>query len=433
MAEPLSRRQLLGAAAKSAVALALGAAFPAVVRARTKTTITYMVNAGYDASAVAQEMIPKHFTPETGIEVNIVSIAFADVFPKTVLAAKSESGAYDLVQMNRNTLPALVQPNLLVPIDNYVNPETLKDLFPVHRKFVTFGGKMYAYPYSSDLRCLYYRSDVLGRHGLSVPTNWGEQLHAARTVNHPPEMYGMLLAGSNAGPGVWVLADFIHQAGGSILDAKNQPSVDTAAAIEGLTYFVDLYRKYKVLPPGTPTYQWTNTRTIFPQGTAAMVQEFEDIYPLLNAPDSKIIGKYGLAPIPGLRRAGTNQGGWLLGIPKGAKHPKEAGQLMDFVLSKKVQLAMSQKTGALSARQSVFHDLIVEGKPNLPRWNPLGKSRWEFYREITATSYALPRVAQEPAIENVLGEALSACFAGLETPKSAMKKAQGQIAALLKG
>lgn len=424
-------RFLGGAAALAGVAVAgpfVGSA-GATTRRRKSVTISYMVGAGSPFSEVVQKMIKPVFTKETGINVNIVELPYEQTFPKAILEARNKSGAYDVIQINRPSLAAFVEPKYLLPIGEHISASVLSDLFPAHRKYVTFNGKAYAVPHSNDVRALYYRTDLFKQAGLKPPTNWKQMESQAKQLTQSNgSRYGLILAGSAKGPGVWVLADLIAQNGGEILDANGQPRVDSPEAIEALDFFVRLLNTDKVLPPGTSNYVWADTRTLFPQGKGAMVQEFNDIIPLLDDPSNSVVaGKYDLALIPGNVKKATNNAGWLVAIPVGAKHPDEAGKLIEFIVGMQAQTAMSKQTGTLSGRKSVVNSLIAKGKPNRPKGDPNGKARWAFYKQVVATTYELPRTAKEPAIETILGRALSSALSKQSSPKDAMTSAAKAI------
>lgn len=432
--QTVSRRGFL----KTAGALAGAAVVPANVlgspvrRAlKSPVTLNYMVAGGSPFSEVVQKMLPT-FTKQSGIKVNVIELPYENTYPKAIIEARNKTGAYDVIQMNRPTLAAFAEPKYLVPLEDYVSSSVIADLFPVHRNYVTFNGSVYAVPHSNDLRCLYYRTDLFHAAGYTrPPANWKEMEAMAKHLTRGAR-YGLILAGSPKGPGIWVLADFITQNGGSILDAHGQPALSQPAAVEALDFFVRLLNSDRVLPPGTPNYLWADTRTLFPEGKGAMVQEFNDIIPLLDSPQTSVIrGKYDLALIPGNVRKATNNAGWLVGIPVGTKYPKEAGKLIDFILSIPAQTAMCRVSGTLSPRKSVIDHLIAIGKPNRSKGDPTGKARWEFYREVIATTYELPRTPAEPQIETILGQALSSALTQQQSAQAAMATAQSQVKQLV--
>jgi ABC-type glycerol-3-phosphate transport system substrate-binding protein len=162
-----------------------------------------------------------------------------------------------------------------------------------------------------------------------------------------------------------------------------------------------------------------------------MVQEFNDIIPLLDDPKNSVVrGKYDLALMPGNVRRGTNNAGWLVGIPVGSKHPKEAGKLIEFLVSMQAQTAMCRTSGTLSGRKSVIDFLIKTGKSGRPKGDPYGKARWAFYKQVIAMTYELPRTPKEPAIETILGQALSSALTQQQSAKDAMKTAAKAISRL---
>jgi ABC-type glycerol-3-phosphate transport system substrate-binding protein len=193
----------------------------------------------------------------------------------------------------------------------------------------------------------------------------------------------------------------------------------------------DMVREYEVAPPSTADNMWGETRNLFSQGRGAMVIEFNDIVPLLEGPDSAVAGKYDLALLPGDARRGTNNAGWLLGIPQGAENPENAGKLIEWIMSPEIQVHMARESGTLSGRQSVIEQLIETGEEGLPTGDVNGKARWAFYQDVIETTYELPRTSKEPEIEEVLGEALTAALSGAQTPEAALTEAGTKVESLL--
>jgi len=412
-----------------AVLFAVFAISPIIVAGQA---VRYMVASGSPFSVAVLKRIPE-FEKTTGIKVEVIELPYEQTLSKSILEARNKSGAFDVIQINRPSLAALAEPGLLLPLEKYVSKNMIDDLFPVHKIYTTFGGKLYAVPHSNDIRCLYYRTDLFKQAGIKkVPENWDDMLAAAQKLNAPGKgTYGLLMAGSPKGPGIWVLSDFIYQAGGDILDAQGKVAFDSPAGKRGLQFMADLVLKYKVAASGTPDYMWGDTRNNFAQGRGAMVIEFNDIIPLLEGSDSAVAGKYDLALLPKDVRRGTNNAGWLLAIPQGAKNPGGAGKLIDWIMSPDIQMTMSRVSGTLSGRKSVIDQLIATGKAGLPTGDVNGKARWEFYKKVIETTYELPRNSNEPAIEDALGQAVGAALSGAQTADVAITVAAAKVRSVL--
>ena len=392
------------------------------------STVKYMVAAGSPFSVAVVKRLPE-FEQAGGIPVEVLELPYEQTLSKSILEAKNESGAYDVIQINRPSLAALVEPGLLLPLDDLLSETLINDLFPVHRDFATFDDQLYAVPHSNDLRALYYRTDLFEAAGIAkAPATWDEMLAAAQQLNAPDQgLSGLLLAGSPKGPGVWVLSDFVYQAGGSILDDEGNVALDSPEAKRGLQFMTDLVTKYNVAPSGTADYMWGDTRNNFAQGRGAMVIEFNDIIPLLEAADSAVKGKYDLALLPGDARRGTNNAGWLLGIPRGAQNLDCAAQLIEWIMSPDIQAHMSRESGTLSGRASVIDKLISEGEEGLPTGDVNGKARWEFYKQVIDTTYELPRTSLEPQIEDAIAQGLTAALSGATEPDAAMDEIAAKV------
>src|SRR5690348_4578917 len=109
-AEFLKRTGVLAAAA-AVPAGVIEAARPLTSRASAaKVTINYMVAGGSPFSEVVQKMLPM-FTAQQGIKVNVVTLPYEQTFSKAVIEARNRTGAYDVIQMNRPTLPAFIAPS----------------------------------------------------------------------------------------------------------------------------------------------------------------------------------------------------------------------------------------------------------------------------------------------------------------------------------
>src|SRR5690606_23172191 len=86
------------------------------------------------------------------------------------------------------------------------------------RRSLSYNGDVYAFPLYADQPYLFYRADLLDRHGLPVPETWEELDHAARTVMRAGDApYGLLLQGAVFEGLTCNVAEFVADAGGSIL------------------------------------------------------------------------------------------------------------------------------------------------------------------------------------------------------------------------
>ena len=117
---------------------------------------------------------------------------------------------------------------------------------------------------------LYYRADLFAKYNVKPPTTCEEFLDAARKLTLPAsanggtELYGFGMRGGRGGQDNWgpfVLSQATFTPGG----------LTSAKAIAANTWYVDLFRKYKVAPPSTPNDGFNEIISAFKSGRTAMI------------------------------------------------------------------------------------------------------------------------------------------------------------------
>ena len=71
-----------------------------------------------------------------------------------------------------------------MPIDRMMADDkvTLDRYYPAHQLGVTYGGKIYGLPLRGHAQLMFYRKDLLEKHGLSVPKTWAELARVAKVI-----------------------------------------------------------------------------------------------------------------------------------------------------------------------------------------------------------------------------------------------------------
>jgi cellobiose transport system substrate-binding protein len=102
-----------------------------------------------------------------------------------------------------------------------------------------------------------------------------------------------------------------------------------------------------------------------------------------NAPGSN--GKWNIALMP---EGSGNWGGSFLTIPKASKHPKEAFELIKYLLSPKTQLEMFKKSGNFPSTPSIYNDpAVVDFKDPFFSDAEIGKIYAEAAKKVVPVYY----------------------------------------------
>ena len=195
-------------------------------------------------------------------------------------------------------------------------------------------GKLYGIPYASDGGMLYYRSDLMKAAGIAdAPKTWAEMMADCKKIQATPQGKGL---GCYAGQfekyeGLTVnFSEAVNSAGGQITDDQGKPNVNTPEAKKGLDFLVNGF-KSGVIPKAAITYKEEEGRRDFQAGKLIFHRQWPYQYNLASKNDgsSKVVGKFGVAPLPGLDGPGKSTlGGHNLAISKFAKNKATA---LDFV------------------------------------------------------------------------------------------------------
>ncbi|MET8180661.1 ABC transporter substrate-binding protein [Streptomyces sp. NPDC005336] len=209
----------------------------------------------------------------------------------------------------------------------------LDKMLPAVVKTGEYFGKQYAIPFNTNAGLLFYRKDLLDKAGAQPPTTWKAMKAACAKVEKLPEGKGI---GCYAGQfdkyeGLTVnFSEAVTSAGGTVVDAKGKAAVDSEAAKKGLRFLADGF-KDGTFPKEASTYQEEDGRRAFQAGKLLFHRQWPYQWALANAKDgsSKVAGKFGVAPLPGLDGPGKSSlGGLDLAVSKFAKNKATA---LDFI------------------------------------------------------------------------------------------------------
>ena len=243
---------------------------------------------------------------------------------------------------------------------------------PATVKSATYFNKLYAYPTSSDGGLLYYRKDLLDKHGVEVPTTFDDVKAACEKIQAAENDSKLeCFAGQyNKYEGLTVnFAEAVNSAGGVIVGEDGKPDVNTPEATKGLSLLVDWF-KDGTIPKGAITWQEEQGRQAFQNGTLIFHRNWPYVYALAAKDDgsSKIVGKYDVAPLPGFDGTGTSSlGGHNFAIAKNAENKGTAAEFIKFMASKETMKSNVLATSAAPTLSELYSDPdIVEKYPYMP-------------------------------------------------------------------
>ena len=401
---------------------------------------TVVMSVGAHPHYDAMTKILRDFTAETGIKVELDTIALGRLKDKQLLEMAKPQGDYDAACYIVMWKTEYVKKNLIVELEPYLKNTALADpkydiddivkgylenigLVGGKKAYLPGpGAKLYGLPYGAETSVLAYRKDVFDKHGFKPPQTYDE-LQKILAPLKAKEGIGALTSRGQAGHQcvhAWLL--HLNPLGGQVFDDNWNPVFNKKPGIDALKLLKEIS---DTGPTGIPGYGQGEMINAFLQGQASMYIDSILIMGQVNDPaKSKIAGKVGYALHPKGVRYASQSGGLGLAIPKNAKNKDAAFLLMQWLTSKQGDIKVT-KVGGNASRMSTLNDPdILKQYPDFailkeqlkyvdPDWRPI-IAEWD---EINIQA---------------LGVAVSEALTGKKAPQEALDGIVPKVTEIMK-
>ena len=321
----------------------------------------------------------------------------------------------------------------LTPFIEKEDPKFLDAWFPLAINLMKYNGKVHAMPGGYMTMVLFYNTEMFKDAGLDPnkpPKTWDEFLTYAKKLTRDTDgdgkvdQWGFGTVGAKS-PGFSMrFGPFLWSSGANYLTPDMKRSaLDTPAAKQAFAFFVELYTKHKVVPPGLTAMNPQEVRTQLAQKKVAMIMGsgwtppiVNKINPALNAFE---VLKCAPAPVKVKPATAIWLSSWVMS--PNTKHPNEAWQLIKFITSKETELKWFVDNRVTSSRKDVsgVAPEILNDKfaSVMASQLPFGKVE--------------PQIPQWPAIMDTFTTSLQEAIVGMKSPDQALAEAHQRINAIL--
>jgi len=262
-------------------------------------------------------------------------------------------------------------------------------------------GYIRALPYTVGTPLLYYRADLLDRHGESVPETWSEltavagRVMAAEQRAGNSDMWGYVWQGANyEGLTVNALEWIRSSGGGTIVEPDGTISVDNPRAAEALDRAAGWIGT--ISPRGQLGYREEDARAIFQLGNSVFMRNWPYAWSLLKTESgSRVSERFAVTQLP-FEPPGDSSpvmGGLGYSVSRYSENRQEAVELVLFLTDRSMQ-----RISAAASLPPTFIELyrapeMVGAFPLLPELAPVARS--VVPRPYIQTGVRYPRVSAE--------------------------------------
>jgi multiple sugar transport system substrate-binding protein len=286
------------------------------------------------------------------------------------------------------------------------------------RKVVTGpDGHIYAWWWSTDLRVLYRRTDLVPR----APRTWDELIRAATAAEKKdPNVDGYLFNGGRWEATTFDNLGYFWSQGGKLLDRRGAPVFASGANRADMLRVFELLRR-AITSGATPSRVTTfNTydefSTAAQAGSVAMFLggsfQWPTMQSLLPKDEFK---KWAVSELPGPEpgKTATGTGGWSMAAF--SKDPEKVAACMDIV--KSIYAGPGNTvTGELPTSRRLFDDLKAFQAPI-----------YKTFRRFLRHAEPRPGLSIYPSLSNELQIAIGRVLTGSATPQAALDSAGDRV------
>ncbi|PTY78977.1 ABC transporter substrate-binding protein [Heyndrickxia sporothermodurans] len=338
-----------------------------------------------------------------------------------ITAFNGKSSEIDVFDMDVVWPAEFAQADYVLPLDRFIQQDGI-DLNEYNQGALSaaqFNGKQWALPKFIDAGLLFYRTDLVKKD--EVPKTWDELLASAKEKKGKGgTKFGYIMQAKQYEGLVCNAIEFVAAYGGKFINEKNEVVINSPEAIKGLKKLVEVATS-KVVPGNVTTFTEIESDQAFIEGQTPYLRNWPYEYASANdAEKSKIAGKVAIAPLPaGDAGSAAALGGWMAGINKYSKHPKEAWEFLKFMAG-----AEGQKIDAIYGGHAPTITKLFEDKEILDA-NPTFADK-NFQAGLNA-AVARPVAPNYQEISEIIQIQVSKAIAGKQTVEEAVKNMEKEM------
>lgn len=349
MPNHLPRRALLGTAL----------AMPAL-NVRAQADAVTLISHRYPALEYYAE---KMKTAVPGVTLDARLMPSGDAGQLQRLQFSSASPGMDILWLNGALMAFYAKNGWIEPLDDLIAKHSaefkLGDINLTSLKGLTYDGKVYGLPLTTNTLLYAYREDLFAERKLTPPTTWEQQVEIAKSL-HSPRRSGTTLSLKWDMP-PYELSSVLNTVGAGWFDKDWKPTFQTERGQKA----VDLYKRLAASAVPGFTSQANDENTVnFAQDVAATGQQWATRCATMDNPQrSKVVGKIQWA-VPPQGKQGLSTDGYAIS-KFSTKNKDMLFRILATALNEENQRGAADL--ATPTRKAVINDPAIQAKF---RWYP---------------------------------------------------------------
>ena len=278
------------------------------------------------------------FTAKTGHTVEWVTLEENVLRQRVTTDITTKGGAFDIMTIGMYETPIWGSNGWLVPLDDLSADYNVGDLLPAMAGGLSHDGTLYAAPFYGESSMVMYRTDLMAKAGLEMPTapSWNFIAKAARAMtDRDNEINGICLRGKAGwGEGGAFITAMSNSFGARWFDEDWNAQFDTREWSDTLNFYYNMMMDAG--PAGFATNGFNENLSLFQQGKCGMWIDATVAASFVTNPNDSTVADsvgFALAPDNGMGVRSNWLWAWALAIPAGTQKEAAAKQFIEWATS----------------------------------------------------------------------------------------------------
>lgn len=303
----------------------------------------------------------KKFTEQTGIKVDVTFVGWDTIHEKSVSTLAGGGGGYDIVFIPSADAAQFGAAGWFENVDDVVGPRKAEFL-PKVVDLYSAKGKAFAVPWYSGGAHMAYNTDMLAKAGVNADDikTWDDFLAACRKVkgaNAAP--YCFIPSAKYPGNWYYNYGTMVAGFGGTFFDKEGNATFETdGSGVKAMNVIATGTKEGLFDPAGVAMDDYETLMAFMSGKSAFLLGSTWGVNQPEKSDKSTIAGKVKYMLVPGSDkvRSGSDMYAGGLGLVKGAPHPAEAKQFLNFLTGAEAQKSHAIKGFNMPTLNALFKD-----------------------------------------------------------------------------
>ncbi len=315
-----------------------------------------------------------------------------------------------------------------VPFNEVIGADTgayMKRYLPAYAEANTIDGKVVALPAFADAMFLYYRKDLLEKHGVQPPASWDELVAAAKQITGAEKdqnLQGLSFQGKAIEGAVCTFL-LPYWSMGKQLVSGGKLSYDRETAVKSLKLWKDFVDQ-GVAKKNIAEVATDDTRKEFQAGNVLFAVNWSYAWGQFQGPESAVKDKVGVVKLPAVKGgvSASCLGGWEWGVSTYSNNKAAAQKFVQYLSSPETSRFMAVNAALLPQFPEIYTDAeVVKAVPWFANAKPIVESAKS--RPVT------PRYNE---VSEIIRTTVNAVLAGTVTPEQGADQMEARLRRVLR-